>query len=115
MATLFVIFKQFYAHAVPGVSQLFHAFVRPRLRSFSILYLSVVLRLAYLAISFFSYRRFRPLKDQYKLLRVEKNFMNALIKDVEYVSDLWKKNRLESPSTLGFTTETRSGCTIERC
>ena len=37
------------------------------------------------------YRRFRPLKDQYKLPRVEKKFMNALIKDVEYVSDLGRK------------------------
>ncbi|XP_030968224.1 probable disease resistance RPP8-like protein 2 [Quercus lobata] len=91
MATLFLISKHFCSHVVPGVSQLFHAHVLPRLRAFSILYLSIVLGLAYLAMIFFSYRRFQALKDQYKWLRLEWKFFNALIKDVKYVSDLGKK------------------------
>nr|POE53919.1 hypothetical protein CFP56_43384 [Quercus suber] len=110
MATFFVISKQFYAHVVPGVRQLFHAHVRPRLRAFSILYLSIVLGLAYLAIIFFSYRRFRLLKEQHKRLRMELKFLNALKKDVEYVSELGKK--IDKKSHQLWDSQLRPGATV---
>uniref|UniRef100_A0A7N2LLF8 Uncharacterized protein n=1 Tax=Quercus lobata TaxID=97700 RepID=A0A7N2LLF8_QUELO len=111
MATFFVIYKQFYAHVVPGVSQLFHAHVRPRLRAVSILYLSIVLGLAYLAIIFFSYRRLRLLQEQHKWLRMERKFLNALIKDVEYVSELGKK--IDKKSHQLWDSQLRPGATVQ--
>ncbi|XP_050289581.1 uncharacterized protein LOC126727699 [Quercus robur] len=111
MATFFVISKQFYAHVVPGVSQLFHGHVRPRLRAFSILYLSIVLGLAYLAIIFFSYRRFRLLKEQYKWLRMERKFLNALVKDVKYVSELGKE--IDKRAHQLWDSQLRPGATVQ--
>ena len=111
MATFFVISKQFYAHVVPGVSQLFHGHVRPRLRAFSILYLSIVLGLAYLAIIFFSYRRFRLLKEQHKWLRMERKLLNALIKDVKYVSELGEK--IDKKAHQHWDSQLRLGATVQ--
>lgn len=111
MATFFVISKQFYAHVVPGVSQLFHAHVRPRLRAFSILYLSVVLGLAYLAIIFFSYRRFRLLKERQEWLRMELKLLNALRKDVENVSELGKK--IDKKAHQLWDSQLRPGATVQ--
>ncbi|GMY34757.1 probable disease resistance RPP8-like protein 2 [Fagus crenata] len=91
MATSFVIFKHFYAHVVPRLCQFFHAHICPRLRSFDILYLSIVLGIAYSAIIFFTYRRFQKLKDRYKSLRTEWKLLNALIEDVQTVSESGKK------------------------
>ncbi|KAK7854007.1 hypothetical protein CFP56_033782 [Quercus suber] len=55
--------------------------------------------------------RFRPLKDQYKLLRVEKKFMNALIKDIEYVSDLGKK--IDKKAHQLWDSQQRPGATVQ--
>lgn len=110
MATFFVISKQF-SHVIPGVSQLFHAHVRPRLRAFSILYLSIVLGLAYLAIIFFSYRRFQLLKERHKWLRMERKLLNALMKDVEYVSELGKK--IDKKAHQLWDSQLRPGATVQ--
>ncbi|KAM4099776.1 hypothetical protein ACB094_05G017300 [Castanea mollissima] len=111
MGALFLISKHFCSHVVPGVSQLFHAHVLPRLRAFSILYLSIVLGFAYLAMIFFSYRRFQALKDQYKWLRLEWKFFNALIKDVKYVSDLGKV--VDEKAHQLWDSQLRPGATVQ--
>ncbi|KAK7831950.1 putative disease resistance protein [Quercus suber] len=111
MATLFIISKHFCAHVVPGVSQLFHAHVLPRFRAFSILYLSIVLGLAYLYMIFLSYRRFQALKDQYKWLRLESKFFSALIKDVQYVSDLGKE--VDEKAHQLWDSQLRPGATVQ--
>ena len=54
---------------------------------------------------------FQPLEDQFKWIRRECRLLDALIKDEKYISESGIKIDKKSPSTLGFTTETRSDCT----
>ena len=51
------------------------------------------------------------MKDQYKLPRVEKKFMNALIKDVEYVSDLGKN--IDKKAHQLWDSQLRPGATVQ--
>ncbi|GMY34758.1 probable disease resistance RPP8-like protein 2 [Fagus crenata] len=110
MSTLYVICKLFFDHVVPVLCQLFEAHIHPRLRAFSILYLSIVLGLAYFVIIFFSYRRFKKL-DWYKWIRMEMKLFDALVKDVEHVSDSGKK--IDEKARQLWDSQLRPGATVQ--
>ncbi|XP_030968814.1 probable disease resistance protein At1g58602 [Quercus lobata] len=112
MSTLFAISisKHFYVHVVPIVCEFFRT-IPDRFQNFPLRYLSVVLGLAYLAIILFSYRRFQPLKERYKGLRMHYKLLNALVEDVNHVSKMGKE--IDEKAHQHWDSQLRPGGTVQ--